>query len=142
MSQQPRTKKPEKDILAEIMLEFGARPDMRVRRETNGTFITMDGRRTVSIGRKGRPDLMIDWVRDLQIKKVNTNNPFYHHEEIKPKKISFNLAVETKTKEGKLSPDQKKWRDNFIGFASNNIYVVARSVQDVYDAIQEVENRW
>lgn len=141
MSKRQETK-PEKDTLAEILLEFGSRPDMRIRRETNGTFISMDGKRTVKVGKKGRSDAMIEWVRELRIHTLNTNSPFQHHEEVKAKKISFNVAVETKTKNGKLSKDQEKWRDNFLAFAHNNIYIIAHCVQDVYDALAEVEKRW
>ena len=97
----------EKQIQNAILREFGTRPDLRIWRANVGA--ARIGRRVVRFGIPGQADLT----------------------GIAPD--GRRLEIEVKSKDGRLSEDQKRFRDLIQRF--KGIHIVARSVHDVYEQL-------
>lgn len=101
----------ERDVMNDILRWSAGRTDLRLWRINNGTFLTPDMNRVVQVGLPGAADLsgIINGGRRLEI--------------------------ECKSKTGKQRKEQVAFERmiNRLG----GIYVLARSVKDVEDAIKE-----
>ena len=107
----PARKRLERDILAECLRWLGSRPWAIVWRNNTGDFVTPDGRRIVSAGLPGSPDL------------IGFLSP------IAPDTRAAFVGVECKTRTGRLREQQKAFR----GAAERRgaLYLVARSLDDL-----------
>ncbi len=97
----------EKQIQNAILREFGTRPDLRIWRANVG--VARIGRHTVRFGIPGQADLT----------------------GIAPD--GRRLEIEVKSERGRLSENQKRFRDLIRRF--RGIHIVARSVHDVYEQL-------
>lgn len=95
--------KRESQILAEVLLAIGSRPDCRVWRANCGAARARDGR-LVRFGVPGQADIL----------GLTGTGRF--------------LAIEVKTATGKLRPDQERFRDIVTRFGG--LYFVVRSAED------------
>jgi hypothetical protein len=95
-------------IQAKILKELGCREDCRIWRRNVGAMKTANGR-TVKFGTPGEAD----------IQGILKGGTF--------------IAIEVKTKKGRLSKKQINWGKMILKFGG--IYTVARSVEDAVSAV-------
>lgn len=95
--------RPESQVLIEVLLAIGSRPDCRVWRANTGAARTRDGR-LVRFGLKGQADIL----------GLTTTGRF--------------LAIECKSATGRLRPEQIAFCDMVERFGG--LYIVARSAED------------
>jgi hypothetical protein len=100
----------ETDITQAILLALGARPDMRVWRCNTGRLLNPRTGRWVSFGLKGCADIL----------GIMRGGRF--------------LAIETKTPEGRLRPEQRAFRAMVEELGG--LYVLARSVDDALRGVE------
>ena len=100
----------EQQIQTDILLEFGSRPDVRLWRCNVIVAKTPEGGRIRSLP-KGHPDIAGILAGGRA------------------------LYIEVKSATGRLSKEQTAFRDMALGLGA--LWVLARSVQDVHDAIQK-----
>jgi len=93
-------------LVDDLLFAVGSLPNVRVWPRTVGTFLTLHGKRVVSIGPVGGADI------------TGIIRPW-----------GTRLCLEIKTGEGQLNSDQKKFRDMILNFGG--IYIEARSVEQV-----------
>lgn len=148
----------ERDIKREIMLELGSRPDITLWNQNVGLFYSKPTPkqlgaffaaakgastagdlakivyrvllgRPVKVGTPGMPDILGWWTREFT--EVWTVNPdgFNPVERREARRWARMFAIEVKTEEGRLRPEQEQWRDVFI--RAGGLYVLARRVEDV-----------
>lgn len=98
---------PERDIQNEIMRVFGTRSDMRLWR--SNVVVAHKGGRTVRSGIVGQADLSGIIAGGIR------------------------LEIEVKSPTGRQSPEQAAWQKMIERFGG--IYVLARSVEDVWAAL-------
>lgn len=158
MTRRPDAPLPERDIKRLVMLELGSRPDILLWNQNVGLFYAKPGGgqiaaflakvrsvakpaelsrliyatllgRPVKIGAPGMPDIMGIWQRDVTV--AYTINPagFNPVDKRVPVTYGRGFAIETKTEDGRLRPDQEQWRDAWV--LRGGIYVVARGPEDV-----------
>ena len=98
----------ETDLVNSILLEFGARPDLRIWRQNTGAARTSRGA-LVRFGIPGQADIsgILSGGRRIEI--------------------------ECKTKTGRQTKEQKAWQAMIERFGG--LYVLARSVEDVRRAL-------
>ncbi len=94
----------ETEITQAILLALGSRPDVRLWRNNTGRLLNPRTGRWVAFGLKGSADIL-GIVRGGRF-----------------------LAIETKTPEGRLRPEQRAFRAMIESLGG--IYVLARSVDD------------
>ncbi len=77
------------------------------------------GRSRSSINQKGAPDILVTF-------------------------LGVGLAIEVKAAKGRLSPEQREWLNDFQAEPSRGLAMVARSVDDVVDALGRMRRgeRW
>jgi hypothetical protein len=95
-------------ILSAILNHLPLRGDVFAWRNNTGQA-EIDGRE-VRFGKKGSADILGVWAPSGRF-----------------------IAIETKTKNGILSEDQKRWSADFIAFGG--LYIIARSVHDVENSL-------
>jgi len=106
----------EKRIQNEILRTFGTLPWLRIYHRTVGVFRAIDSpRRIVKVGEPGQADL---WAF------VN----------------GLHIEIEVKSPTGRQSKDQKNWQATVEKHGC--VYILARSVQDVWDALEERYGRF
>jgi len=106
----PREQPLERQVLAAILSAFKSVPWIHLIRRNVGLYFTADGRR-VYHGTPGQADIY-GFLRDGK-----------------------HVEIEVKRPGGKLSDDQERWREFCERFGM--VYVVARSVGDVREALRE-----
>lgn len=99
------------DITVPTLIAVSALPGAMFWRHNCGVFLTLDGRRHVNVGPEGAGDIM----GTLRARAV---------------------AIETKTRRGRLRETQKRFRAAWE--AAGNIYVIARSPEEALDALAGV----
>jgi len=148
----------ERDIKREIMLALGSRRDITLWNQNVGLFYSKPtaqqlgaffgaarGAKTpadlakivyrillgrpVKIGTPGMPDIIGWWTREFT--EVWTVNPegFNPVERRQSRRWARMFAIEVKTEDGRLRPEQEQWRDVFI--EAGGLYVLARDVKDI-----------
>ena len=100
----------ESALLAQVLLALGSRPDCRVWRCNTGRLLNPQSGRWISFGLKGSADIL----------GILRGGRF--------------LAIETKTPEGRLRPEQRAFRGMILTFGG--VYVVARSVADAVAGVE------
>lgn len=95
--------KRESEILAEVLLAVGSRPDCRVWRANTGAARTREGR-LIRFGMKGQADILGLCAGGRL------------------------LAIEVKTATGRLRPEQEAFRDLVVRFGG--LWILARSAED------------
>lgn len=117
----------ESDIQADIIRAFGTRPDMRIWRANVGkaTF----GGRSVQFGVPGQADL-------TGILPVEVTCPRCMELVVR---LGVRLEIEVKSPTGRQSEEQQNYQAIIERFGG--LYVLARSVGDVKEAIDEYRNR-
>ena len=131
-------KRTESTLLARIRLAVGARPDFLVTRINTGVFDVTTARGTkgkVRSAPTGFPDLIGTQLRRVVAREVREHT-FGRHERDYWHIYGQSIAVETKSVKGVLSTAQKNWRAAFE--AMGGVYILARSVEDVTDALGDV----
>ena len=101
----------EKQIQSEILDTFGRLPGLRVWRQNVGIALTPDGRRVVAFGQRGSADvsgILNDGRR---------------------------LEIEVKSARGRQSKHQRAFQTMIEAF--NGVYVLARSVDDVWAGLRD-----
>lgn len=101
----------EHPIQTQIMLEFGSRTDMKIWRQNTGVAKTLDGQRFIRFGVVGCAD--ISGII----------------------KGGIRLEIEVKKRTGKQRKQQKAFQAMIT--AMGGIYIVARSVDDVYNGLKD-----
>lgn len=100
----------ESDLVQAILLEFGARPGLRIWRHNVGAAKTRTGA-VVKFGTRGQPDIMGIMAPSGKM-----------------------IAIECKAGRGVLSKEQRLWRAMFE--AHGGLYIEARSVADVEESLR------
>jgi len=130
-------RKDESTLLAKIRLAIGSRDDVRILRINTGVFrgIT-NSKSVVRSAPNGTPDLICCWRRETRASREfnPSGQAFTPHTKNYQLVYGQFLAIETKSKDGRLSEDQKNFKASFEEVGG--IYVVARSVDDVLTALQ------
>lgn len=160
MLRKPDAPTAERDIKRLILLELGSRPDITLRNNPVGLFYnkptpaqlgaffgaarkaqstadlsklvfrTLLGR-PVKVGVPGEPDIIGWWTREFTETWTVNAGGFNPVERTAKRRWARSFAIEVKTEDGRLRPDQEQWRDHFI--AGGGLYVLARSPADVRD---------
>lgn len=100
----------EHPIQTQIMLEFGSRTDMKIWRQNTGAAKTLDGKRFIRFGVVGCAD--ISGII----------------------KGGIRLEIEVKKRTGQQRKEQKAFQRMIESMGG--IYIVARSVDDVYNGLR------
>jgi hypothetical protein len=109
------SQQPERAILKRIHLALGSRHDCRLWRVSVGQGMTDRGQ-WISFGLPGMADL-------AGILRCG--------------EIGVALFIEVKSEKGRLSPQQKRFRDMAVAFGA--CYVEARSVEDAVNGIEQFQ---
>lgn len=113
----------EAKIQHDILAHFGARKDMMLWRNNVGVGRTLQDDRVKRFGLPGSPDLLgVLYVRD----PIELMHLTHGH-------FGLALGIEVKTGRGRQSEKQKNFEDAFT--KRGGIYVLARSIEDVQEAI-------
>ncbi len=102
----------EKTIQTEILAEFGTRDDMRLWRVNTGVALPLGSERVTRFGVRGQADLS-GIIRGS----------------------GRRLEIEVKSPMGRVSTQQSRWGQMIIRFGG--IYIVARSIHDVYAGLHD-----
>lgn len=105
------------ELKERTLLAIGARDDLLVWNAPAGLFRTLRGNGVVRVGLTGQADVMGVWRHPLH-------------------GIGQTVAFEMKTGAGRLSPEQRLWRDQFE--ARGGLYVPVRNPQDAVNALDDV----
>ena len=101
---------PERDILAAVLIAVTALPGGMFIRQNTGVAVTAEGRR-IRFGRKGQGDIVGCYQGRF-------------------------VAIETKTEKGRLSKDQRNYRDAVL--AAQGVYILARDVEFVINRLADL----
>jgi len=132
----PRSKA-ETQLLADIRLAIGARPDVLIARINTGVYAApgQPGTRVRSAP-NGFPDIIGTQLQRIKTRRtVETNFSLYEGPEYWHT-YGQAIAIETKTTRGRMSEQQAAWRAAFERVGG--IYVLARDVRDVLDVLGPV----
>ena len=137
VTRKPARKREESNLLANIRLAVGARPDVLQQRINTGVFAAIDNPdRKIRSAPDGSPDLhLVQHRRVLEHIRTETNFSLYEKDEW----FSFGQAIFVETKEpinGKMRQSQKDFR--VAAEKVGAIYIIARSVDDVLRALGPV----
>ncbi len=129
----PGRKRDESQLLAEIRLAVGARPDFLLTRVNTGVY-AVPGKPGAAGGRvrsapNGFPDLIGTQLRRIMYRHI-VNSTFSTYEEDRWHYYGQAIAIETKAKRGEMSEAQLAWRAAFERVGG--VYILARDVQEVY----------
>lgn len=124
-------KKDESNLLASIRNTFGARPDVLLIRINTGVFDAKGGYKVRSAP-NGFPDLQLVQRRRVKVRHRTETN-FSIHEEDRWFYYGQAIYIETKTKKGTMSKEQTAFMN--AALAAGAEYVLARSMEDVEDAL-------
>lgn len=116
--------KSESQILREVMLALGSRPDVRIWRNNTGVALTKDGRRIKFGLARGSSDLI-----GLKTETVT--------EGMVGRRVGVFTAVELKSEDGRLSPQQERFIECVRRFGGRAI--TARSLEEV-EKLLEIES--
>ena len=100
------------DITVPVLVAVTSLPGAMLWRQNTGTFLTMDGRRVVKVSADGVGDIM---------------GAYRGHA----------VAIETKTRTGKLRKTQERFRENWL--KAGGVYIVARGVDDALAALAALQ---
>lgn len=132
----------EAEILADIMLKVGSRPDVRIWRNNTGTAKSRDGKRFVRFGMKGAGDLIglmrVEKSKALDV-LVRIAATVHRAEDLEILRRALQptgrlLSIEAKTEVGRLSPEQKVFQRVIESFGG--LYIVARSGDDAFAQVE------
>lgn len=114
----------EAQIQYDILRHFGSRPDMLIWRNNVGVGRTLQDDRVKRFGLPGSPDILgVLMIRDSDdLQRIPNHPPF-----------GLALGIEVKTEHGRQSEKQQNFEDAFT--KRGGIYVLARSIEDVEQAI-------
>ena len=104
-------------IVAAIMVELGGRDDLMLWRNNTGKLPSRDGRRWISFGCPGSPDV-------LCVVRHGTTG------------LGVLVGIECKTKRGRVTEIQKAWGRRLAELGG--VYVVARCVEDAVAVVEQV----
>lgn len=132
----------EAEILRDIMLSVGSRPDCRIWRSNTGTAKSRDGSRFVRFGMKGTSDLLglmrvertaaLDALVRLAKATSDVEDIEILRRALQP--TGRLLAIEVKTERGRLTSEQLVFRRVVEDFGG--LYVLARSQADADTAVE------
>lgn len=135
----------EAQILADIMLSVGSRPDCRIWRSNTGTAKSKDGKRFVRFGLKGTSDILgllkIERTAALEslerfVHLATTARLLEDIEVLRRALFPFGrlLAIEAKSETGRLTKEQRVFRGVVESFGG--LYILARSEADAVNAVE------
>lgn len=131
-----KRKREESTLLARIRLAIGARPDVLAARINTGVFAApADPKQRIRSAPNGYPDLPITQSRRImQHIRKETNFSLYEKDEWF--EYGQSIFIETKSKNGKLSADQKNFKR--AAEAVGAIYIAPTTVEEVIDLLGPV----
>lgn len=135
-------KRDESTLLARIRLAVGSRPDFLVTRINTGVYAAPGHpEQRVRSAPNGFPDLIGTQLRRvLEHVVVGGEQAMMRYEKDEWRVYGQAIAVETKSTRGELSDAQIAWRDAFERVGG--VYVLARSVDDVYAVLGYQAEEW
>ena len=128
-------KKEESNLLAQIRLKFGARPDILMVRINTGVFDAKGGYKVRSAP-NGYGDLQLVQRRRVWRKVTRGVNSFMPHDEESWFYYGQAIYIETKTTKGKMTKDQINFMNAAMAVGAE--YILARCMEDVEDALGSV----
>jgi len=132
----PVRRREESTLLADIRLAIGLRPDILQARINTGVYAAPRNPKTrIRSAPNGYPDLPLTQLRRVMVRHRTETN-FSLHEEDRWHYYGQTIFVETKSKNGKLSDDQKAFKAAAEKVGA--LYIVPRSVEEVLDVLGAV----
>lgn len=125
----PATASRESTVLARIRIEVGSRADFLLTRINTGVFSApRNPKSRIRSAPNGFPDLIGTQLRRV-LEHYKNEHTFGAFEQDRWHAYGQTIAIETKSKDGELSDEQRLFRQALE--AVGGIYVLARSVDDM-----------
>lgn len=130
----PGRRRDESNLRDEILRLWGARPDLMLWRNNVGVGRGLSNAQSIiKFGLVGSADIMGVWRRTHTIKTVTNPNSFTPYEREFTATHGHALAIETKTKKGRLTVEQCRFQVAWE--AAGGVYILARELEDVSDVL-------